>query len=134
LQLFDELIVAIGFNNEKKYMFDIDERVKMTSEAFAGEPRVKVIQYSGLTVDLCRNLNVYFLVRGLRTAADFEFERAVGQTNKQLESRIETVFMLIAPEHSAVSSSIVRDIIMNSGDASMFLPAGMDVARYKRNY
>lgn len=134
LQLFDELIVAIGFNSEKKYMFDIAERVKMTSEVFVGEPRVRVIQYSGLTVDLCRSLDVYFLVRGLRTAADFEFERAVGQTNKQLESRIETVFMLIAPEHSAVSSSIVRDIIMNSGDASMFLPADLDIAKYKRNY
>lgn len=134
LQLFDQLIVAIGFNSEKKYMFDISERVKMTSDVFANEQRVKVIQYSGLTVDLCRTLDVYFLVRGLRTAADFEFERAVGQTNKQLESRIETVFMLIAPEHSAISSSIVRDIVMNAGNASMFLPSGLNLNRYHRNY
>ena len=134
LQLFDELIVAVGFNSEKKYMFDIDDRVKMIEEVFASDSRVSVMPYSGLTVDLCRNLNVYFLVRGLRTAADFEFERAVGQINKQLESRIETVFMLIAPEHSAVSSSVVRDIIMNSGDASMFLPDGLSTAKYRKNY
>jgi pantetheine-phosphate adenylyltransferase len=134
LQLFDKLIVAVGFNSEKKYMFDIDNRVKMVQDVFAGEHRVEVVKYSGLTVDLCRSLNVYFLVRGLRTSADFEFERAVGQINKQLESRIETVFMLIAPEHSAVSSSVVRDILLNSGDASMFLPDRLDVNKYERNY
>ena len=133
LQLFDKLIVAVGFNSEKKYMFDIDNRVKMVQDVFAGEHRVEVVKYSGLTVDLCRSLNVYFLVRGLRTSADFEFERAVGQINKQLESRIETVFMLIAPEHSAVSSSVVRDIIINAGDASMFLPERLDINKYK-NY
>jgi pantetheine-phosphate adenylyltransferase len=134
LQLFDNLTIAIGFNSEKRYMFDIAERLRMTTDLFDNEHRVSVIKYSGLTVDLCRSLNTFFLVRGLRTAADFEFERAVGQTNKQLEQRIETVFMLIAPDHSAISSSIVRDIIMNAGDASIFLPKGINIENYRRNY
>ena len=131
LLLFDEVIIAIGCNSEKRYMFDIDSRVSMIQSVFADDKRVKVDSYSGLTVDLCRRLDVYFLIRGLRTSADFEFERAVGQINKQMESRIETIFMLIAPEHSAVSSSVVRDILINNGDASMFLPKGLDISKYK---
>jgi pantetheine-phosphate adenylyltransferase len=99
---------------------------------FKDNPHIKVISYSGLTVDLCRSLDVYFLIRGLRTSSDFEFERAIGQINKQLEPKIETVFMLIAPEHSAVSSSIVRDILTNDGDASLFLPEGLDLKTISR--
>ncbi|MDR1886384.1 MAG: pantetheine-phosphate adenylyltransferase [Prevotellaceae bacterium] len=127
LKLFDEIIVAVGHNSEKKYMFDIETRVSIIETVFKNSPEVKVIPYAGLTVDLCRSLNIYFLIRGLRTSSDFEFERAVGQINKQLEPRIETVFMLIAPEHSAVSSSIVRDILINNGDASLFLPVNLDL-------
>jgi pantetheine-phosphate adenylyltransferase len=127
LNLFDEITVAVGYNSEKRYMFDIDTRVAIVKSVFKDNPHIKVISYSGLTVDLCRSLGVYFLIRGLRTASDFEFERAIGQINKQLEPKIETVFMLIAPEHSAVSSSIVRDILTNDGDASLFLPEGLDL-------
>lgn len=134
LQLFDNLIIAVGHNSEKKYMFDIGNRVAMIQSVFKHDSRVKVEPYMGLTIDLCRKLNVYFLIRGLRTSADFEFERAVGQINKQMESRIETVFMLVAPEHSAISSSVVRDILMNEGDASRFLPSKMNIGNYKRNY
>lgn len=133
LHLFDEVIVAVGYNSEKRYMFNIDSRVNMVKSVFKNNHKVKVEPYIGLTVDLCRNLDVYFLIRGLRTSADFEFERAVGQINKQLEPRIETVFMLIAPEHSAVSSSVVRDILVNDGDASIFLPASLDISEYVRN-
>jgi pantetheine-phosphate adenylyltransferase len=131
LKLFDEITVAVGHNSEKKYMFDIDTRVKLIESVFKDNPKVKVFPYSGLTIDLCRSLDTYFLIRGLRTAADFEFERAIGQINKQLEPEIETIFMLIAPEHSAVSSSIVRDILINNGDASLFLPANIGELRVK---
>ncbi|MDR2026431.1 MAG: pantetheine-phosphate adenylyltransferase [Prevotellaceae bacterium] len=131
LRLFSEIIVAVGHNSEKRYMFDIGTRVEIVKSVFRDNPRIKVISYSGLTVDLCRSLDTYFLIRGLRTSSDFEFERAIGQINKQLEPNIETVFMLIAPEHSAVSSSIVRDILTNSGDASMFLPANLDLKSLK---
>ena len=126
IQLFDEVIIAVGHNSEKKYMFNIEARVEMIKSVFKNNNKVKVVEYEGLTVDLCRSLDVYFLIRGLRTSADFEFERAIGQINKQMEPRIETVFMLIAPEHSAVSSSMVRDILVNNGDASMFLPKEID--------
>jgi pantetheine-phosphate adenylyltransferase len=127
LSLFDEITIAVGHNSEKKYMFDIDARVAIVKSVFKDNPQIKVISYSGLTVDLCRSLDIYFLIRGLRTASDFEFERAIGQINKQLEPKIETVFMLIAPEHSAVSSSIVRDILTNNGDASLLLPSNLDL-------
>jgi pantetheine-phosphate adenylyltransferase len=125
LSLFDEITIAVGHNSEKRYMFDIEARVAMIKSVFKDNPQIKVISYFGLTVELCRSLDVYFLIRGLRTSSDFEFERAIGQINKQLEPKIETVFMLIAPEHSAVSSSIVRDILKNNGDASLFLPANI---------
>ena len=130
LQLFDEVIIAVGSNSEKRYMFSGDDRLEIVRTVFTDEPRIKTLQYSGLTIDLCRNSNIFFLIRGLRTSADFEFERAIGQINKQLEPRIETVFMLIAPEHSAVSSSIVRDVIINKGDPSILLPAGLDISKY----
>jgi pantetheine-phosphate adenylyltransferase len=126
LKLFDKIIIAVGHNSEKKYMFDIDTRVEIIKSVFKNNPQINVISYSGLTVDLCRSLGTFFLIRGLRTSSDFEFERAIGQINKQLEPKIETMFMLIAPEHSAISSSIVRDILKNNGNASLFLPANID--------
>ncbi|MDR3244860.1 MAG: pantetheine-phosphate adenylyltransferase [Prevotellaceae bacterium] len=134
LKLFDELIIAVGNNSEKRYMFDVNTRVEIIKSVFKSNPQVSVISYSGLTVDLCSSLNIYFLIRGLRTSSDFEFERAIGQINKQLEPKIETVFMLIAPEHSAISSSVVRDILVNKGDASLFLPAGLDIKQYLNQY
>ncbi|MDR2287012.1 MAG: pantetheine-phosphate adenylyltransferase [Prevotellaceae bacterium] len=131
LKLFDEITVAVGHNSEKRYMFDIDTRTELIKSVFKDNPQVKVFPYSGLTIDLCRSLDTYFLIRGLRTSADFEFERAIGQINKQLEPKIETIFMLVAPEHSAVSSSIVRDILVNNGDASLFLPENIKELKSK---
>ncbi|HEX2977346.1 MAG TPA: pantetheine-phosphate adenylyltransferase, partial [Bacteroidales bacterium] len=95
-------------------------------------PRVKVDNYSGLTVDYCRKKDIKFLLRGLRTSADFEFERAVGQVNKSMAPAIETVFLLTAPEHSFVNSTIVRDILKNGGDASGFIPASVNISDYKQ--
>jgi pantetheine-phosphate adenylyltransferase len=131
LKLFNEITIAVGYNSDKKYMFGIDTRVELIKAVFKNNPQITVISYSGLTVDLCRSLNIYFLIRGLRTSSDFEFERAIGQINKQLEPQIETVFMLIAPEHSAISSSIVRDILVNNGDASMLLPTNIKDLKIK---
>jgi pantetheine-phosphate adenylyltransferase len=125
LPLFDQIVVAIGNNNDKTGFFSVDDRMKWIKEIFANEPRVSVTVYKGLTVDYCRSINAGFLLRGLRTSADFEFERTVGQVNKKLHPEIETVFLLTAPEHSYISSSIVREIIKNGGDPSQFLPAGL---------
>lgn len=122
LPIFDEIIIAVGLNIEKKGYFPIDERIKWISEVFAGEPKIKVLSYSGLTVDFCKKISADFLLRGLRTSADFEFERTVGQVNKKLNPEVETVFLLSNPEFTSINSSIVRDVYKNGGDVSAFIP------------
>ena len=120
--LFDKIIIAVGVNAEKKSFFSLDQRMDFLRATFAHEPRISVMKYEGLTVEFCRHVNAKYLLRGLRTSADFEFERSIGQINKQLEPEIETVFFLTAPEHTALNSSIVRDIIRNGGDPGPFIP------------
>jgi len=121
IPLFDEIIVAIGINADKKYMFGLDERKRFIEEAFADEPTVKVTTYSGLTIDFCKEVKAKFILRGLRNPADFEFEKAIAHTNRKL-SKIETVFLLTASNTSYISSSIVRDVIRNGGDFSVLVP------------
>lgn len=121
VKLFDEIIVAIGINADKKYMFSIKERQKFIEEAFKHQPKVKVTTYSGLTVDYCKEVNAKFILRGLRNPADFEFEKAIAHTNRRL-SKIETVFLLTAAKTSYISSSIVRDVIRNNGNYSVLVP------------
>ena len=103
----------------------------MISKVFQNEPRVKVDHYEGLTVDYCRKHGANYILRGLRTAADFEFERAIAQVNKAMASEIESVFLLTVPEHTPINSTIVRDIIRSGGDASRFVPASINIADYK---
>jgi pantetheine-phosphate adenylyltransferase len=121
VSLFDEVIVAIGVNAEKKYMFSLEERKRFIEEAFKDEPKVRVISYSGLTINLCKNENAEFILRGLRNPADFEFEKAIAHTNRVM-SKIETVFLLTAARTSFISSSIVRDVLRNGGDISQLVP------------
>ncbi len=121
VSLFDEVIVAIGVNAEKKYMFALEDRKRFIEEAFKDEPKVKVITYSGLTIDLCKKENAEFILRGLRNPADFEFEKAIAHTNRVM-SKIETVFLLTAARTSFISSSIVRDVLRNGGDISQLVP------------
>ena len=126
IPLFDEIIVAIGVNAEKKYMFSIEERTRFIEEAFADEPKVSVVTYEGLTIDLCKKLKANFILRGLRNPADFEFEKAIAHTNSLL-SKIETVFLLTASKTSFISSSIVRDVIRNGGQYEMLVPDSVKV-------
>ena len=119
--LFDEVIVAIGVNADKKYMFTLEQRQAFIKDAFKDEPKVKVITYKGLTVDFCLKNNVQFILRGLRNPADFEFEKAIAHTNRKL-SQIETVFLLTSSGKSYISSSIVRDVIRNNGDYTGLVP------------
>lgn len=121
ITLFDELIIAIGVNAEKKYMFSLEERMRFVTEAFADEPKIKVVTYQGLTVDFCKKVNANFILRGLRNPADFEFEKAIAHTNRKL-SEIETVFLLTSSGKSYISSSIVRDVIRHGGDYSGLVP------------
>lgn len=126
ITLFDEVIVAIGINAEKKYMFSLNDRKRFIEEAFANEPKVSVITYEGLTIDLCKLMKAQFILRGLRNPADFEFEKAIAHTNRRL-SKIETVFLLTAANTSYISSSIVRDVIRNGGEYQMLVPDSVKV-------
>lgn len=126
LPLFDKIIIGVGDNNTKTGFLSVEKRVNIVKKVFAGEPKIEIKTYSGLTVDFCRKNNCSFILRGLRTSADFEFERAIGQTNKLLNDGIETVFILTLPEHSFISSSIVRDIIKNNGNIKPFIPTCVD--------
>ena len=121
LPLFDEIVIAIGINAKKNYMFTLEERKRFIQNAFFAEQKISVETYTGLTVDYCKSIQADFILRGLRNPADFEFEKAIAQTNRKL-SGIETVFLLTSAETSFISSSIVRDIVRNGGDASSLLP------------
>ncbi|MDR0545122.1 MAG: pantetheine-phosphate adenylyltransferase [Odoribacteraceae bacterium] len=123
LGLFERVIVAVGENAGKQEFLDITVRVELIRQVFRDEPRVSVERYAGMTVDYCERAGASFLLRGLRTAADFEYERAVGQINRAMNPRVETVFLLTSPQRTFISSSIVKDILLNGGDASSFLPS-----------
>ena len=126
ITLFDELIIAIGVNSDKKYMFTLEERTHFIKQAFANEPKIKVLTYEGLTVDFCKKINANFILRGLRNPGDFEFEKAIAHTNRKL-SEIETVFLLTSSGKSYISSSIVRDVIKNGGDYTGLVPDSVRV-------
>lgn len=121
LPLFDEIIVAIGTNADKKYMFSVEQRKRFIEKTYIGNSKIKVDTYEGLTIDYCKKIESKYILRGLRNPADFEFEKAIAQTNRKL-STIETVFLLTSADNSYISSSIVRDILRNNGDVSLLVP------------
>ncbi|MBT6252315.1 MAG: pantetheine-phosphate adenylyltransferase [Flavobacteriaceae bacterium] len=119
--IFDEVIVGIGNNSEKNYMFSLDQREQFVEECFRDNPKVRVMVYDGLTIDFCKSVGADYLLRGVRNHGDFEFEKAIARTNREL-SKIETVFLLTSIQTSFISSSIVREIIRNNGDYKRFVP------------
>lgn len=125
--LFDEIVIAIGINATKEYYFPIEKRIEWLNKVFANEPKVKIEKYEGLTIDFCKKINAKYILRGLRTSADFEFERGIAQMNRAMMHEIETVFFLTTPELSAINSTIVRDILKNGGDISQFVPKEVDL-------
>ena|SRR6218665_1972185 len=127
LPLFDEIIISIGKNSSKQSYFTLEQREKWIKQVFEGQPKVRVETYTGLTVDFCKKMNAKFILRGLRTSADFEFEKAIAQNNTIMAPEIETIFILPIPELSAINSTIVRDIVRNGGDASPFVPKSIDL-------
>ncbi|MDA9335043.1 pantetheine-phosphate adenylyltransferase [Flavobacteriaceae bacterium] len=124
--LFDEVIIAIGENSSKNYMFTLDERKQFIENTFKDNPKVTVMTYSGLTIDFCKEIGINFILRGLRNPADFEFEKAIAQTNRHL-STLETVFLLTSTQTSFISSSIVREIIRYEGDYKKLVPNSVRV-------
>ena len=130
LPLFDRIIIAVGENAEKKNLFSIEKRLAMISKTFEGESKIEVSRFSGLTVEFCRQQNAGYLLRGLRTSADFEYERALGQMNRKMAPEIDTVFLLTSAEHTPINSTIVRDIIIKGGDASPFVPKTVNILEF----
>lgn len=126
LQLFDEIIIAIGVNSSKKCMFSLDDRKKFIQDFFKNESKIKVVTYEGLTTDFCKRNNINFILRGMRNTTDFEFEKSIADANKKLDG-IETIFLLTSPETSFISSSIVRDVIKNNGDFTKFVPNSVKI-------
>ena len=130
LHLFDEILIAIGYNSEKKGFFTIDNRIKIIEEVFKNKNCIKVEKYNKLTVDFCKEKNIKFILRGLRTASDFEYERAIAQMNHFMENDIETIFLLTEAEHTPVSSTILREILKHNGDVCKFVPRCIDLKKY----
>jgi len=121
--LFDEIKIAVGTNSAKNYLFSLEQRVQWIEQTFAHEPKVSVITYEGLTVDFAKEQGVQFLLRGLRNPADFEFEKAIAQANREMVPDLETVFLLTSARYAYISSSIVREVYNHGGDFQKFVPA-----------
>ena len=133
LPIFDKIIVMLGVNNTKKYLFPIEVRKQMIDELFKNNPKVEVEIYDGLTIDFCKKVRATHILRGLRTSADFEYERAIAQVNKKMYNGIETIFLLTLPEHTPINSSVVRDILKHRGDISMFIPKKLNIKKFLGN-
>lgn len=135
LKLFDSITVAVGYNHLKHGFLDYRSRVRLIEDAVKplveSGKTVDVISYTGLTVDLCRSRNTNFIIRGLRTTTDFELESVIAQANRKMSPDIVTVFIPASHEYSFISSTVVRDVIINGGDASPFLPQGINIENYR---
>ncbi|GHV64683.1 phosphopantetheine adenylyltransferase [Bacteroidia bacterium] len=125
LKVFDSIIVGVGINPLKRDFLSIEKRIILIQKVFQHDSRVSVKAFTGLTVDFCRQEGANFLIRGLRTAADFEYERSVGQSNRAINPDVETFFVLTSTDNTFVSSSIVRNIFMNNGNVDRFLPKAL---------
>ena len=122
INLFDKLIIGVGINTNKQTMFSIDQRVDWIKKTFSGNQKIEVLAYDGLTVDFAKKCDAQYILRGLRTSTDFQFEKAIAQMNLYMSNQIETVFILSTPQYSPVSSTIVRDIIRHGGNVKQFVP------------
>jgi len=127
--LFDKIVVAVGVNSQKKYLFPLEERLEFLRKVFADEPRVEIGSFEGLTAHYCQSIGAEYLLRGLRNASDFDYEKTISQLNGIVGEGLETIFLISAPAYSHISSTIVREIIKGGGDASPFLPEGVEVDR-----
>ncbi|NNE28055.1 MAG: pantetheine-phosphate adenylyltransferase [Saprospiraceae bacterium] len=127
LEIFDELVIAVGENSQKKGLYDLETRMDWLRDVFSDEPRVSVDSFEGLTAHYCEKVGAKFLLRGLRNASDFDYEKTISQLNHIVGHGLETVFLISAPEYSHISSTIVREIIKGGGDSSKFIPPQVKV-------
>jgi len=122
LPLFDKLYIGIGVNANKEPMFTAEQRVKWLSDIFKNEPKVEAVIYEGLTVNCCKQVEANYILRGIRYVNDFEYEKAIADMNRSLDTGIETIFLTCLPKYTSVASTLVRDVIRNGGDVSQFVP------------
>lgn len=120
--LFDKVIIGIGVNSTKSSLLSPETREKMLRAVFIDDPKIEVTTYEGLTVEFCKKINSNYMIRGIRTVSDFEYEKAIAQMNHSLEPHIESIFILSKPGYSSISSTIVRDILRYNGDVTKFVP------------
>ena len=125
--LFDEVVVAIGVNTTKNYLFSLEQRMAFVEQTFAGHSNIRVAKYAGLTVEFCQSIGAKYLLRGLRNSTDFEYECTIANMNKAISDGIETILLVTAPELSHVQSTVLREIYKNNGDISSFLPKGIQL-------
>lgn len=125
--IFDRVIVALGSNSQKSNLFSVETRIRWIEETFSAYSNISAGSYEGLTVDFCRSIGARYMVRGLRSVVDFEYEKAIAQMSAELNDEIETVLLFTAPEYSAINASVVREIIKNKGDVASFVPDKIDV-------
>ena len=125
--LFDEIVVAIGVNQDKRSMFPLEQRIAWCEATFADLDNVRVDRFEGLTADYCRSIEAGWLIRGVRNGGDFEYERTIAQMTKYLDDGLETLILFTDPEHAPISSSVVRDIVHHGGEVSRFVPDAVDL-------
>ncbi len=126
LTFMDEIIIGIGVNDSKRTWFPTEKRVAMIQQLYAGEPRIKVEAYNGLTVDFASEREAGFIIRGIRTVRDFEYEETIADINRKL-ANIETILLFTEPELTSISSTIVRELLQYGKDVTSFLPEGLDI-------
>jgi pantetheine-phosphate adenylyltransferase len=130
MPLFDKIIIGIGSNTNKAAFFSAEQRLEMLQELFAGNPKIEAMYYDDLTTDFCKRMDAGYILRGLRTSSDFEYEKVIAQVNQAMLPEVETLFMLTLPEHTAINSSVVREIMRFGGDVSKFVPKGINFQKY----
>lgn len=133
LRVFDKVVVAVGYNVSKSGLFTVEERLSIIGESVAGIENVEIQSYTGLTIDFCNNIGAEFIIRGIRSTTDFDFEQVIAQANAKMSPNIQTVFIPSSAEFSFITSTVVRDVLLNGGDAQLFLVKGVDVASRLKN-
>jgi pantetheine-phosphate adenylyltransferase len=130
LSVFDKIIVAIGTNDQKRYLFPVEQRIEWLKNVFSSNQKIEVDHFENLTADYCKKIGARFLLRGLRNASDFDYEKTISQINHIIGEGLETYFLISKPEYSHISSTIVREVIKGGGDASSFIPKEIKIKNH----
>ncbi|MBX2816320.1 MAG: pantetheine-phosphate adenylyltransferase [Saprospiraceae bacterium] len=133
IPLFEEIVVAIGQNSSKSYLFSVEQRKSWLTEVFADYPSVSIGYYEGLTAEYCREIDAKFMIRGLRNASDFDYEKTISQLNHIIGKDLETIFFIARPSYAHISSTIVREIIKGGGDVSLLVPPNVKIDNQQKS-